>query len=248
MTTRAIILAAGRGSRMREMTEDRPKGLVELAGKPLVGWQTDALRRAGIDEIVIVTGYRGAQLAPFADRTVENADWATTNMVTSLVCAAGEIDRPVIISYSDIVYAPDAVRQLAGVAGETAMAYDRDWLSLWSRRFDDPLSDAETFRAAADGSIAEIGGKTDTLADIQGQYMGLLRFTPATIAAIRAITDESERAKLDMTSLLMRLIRSGHKIQGTGISGGWCEVDSVEDLKLANELVAEGKLTPPASA
>lgn len=242
MTSKAIILAAGRGSRMREMTDDRPKALVELASKPLVAWQVEALRGAGIDDIIIVTGYRGDQLIPYADRTVRNDDWADTNMVCSLMCAADEIDGPVIISYSDIVYSPSIVKKLIAASGDTALTYDKDWLSQWSRRFDDPLSDAETFRIADNGVITEIGGKANSPSDIEGQYMGLLRFSPQTIAAIRTTTTQDERAKMDMTSLLMRLINAGHDIHGSAISGGWCEVDSTSDLRVAHEFVNEGKV------
>lgn len=247
MTAKAIILAAGRGSRMREMTNDRPKGLVELASKPLVSWQVAALRSAGIDEVIIVTGYRGDQLEPYADRTIRNDDWASTNMVSSLMCAAAEIDGPVIISYSDIVYSPSVVEKLLAAPGDTAMSFDKDWLSLWSRRFEDPLSDAETFRITDQGVITEIGGKAAAPSDIEGQYMGLLRFSPQTIKAILSVTTEEERPKLDMTSLLMRLINAGHIIHGAAISGGWCEVDSTSDLRVAQELVAEGQLVHSAS-
>ena len=55
---KAIILAAGRGSRMKNMTDERPKCLVELGGKPLLEYQLTALRQAGINEIAVVTGYR----------------------------------------------------------------------------------------------------------------------------------------------------------------------------------------------
>ncbi|MFZ9450262.1 MAG: NTP transferase domain-containing protein, partial [Alphaproteobacteria bacterium] len=60
---RAIILAAGRGSRMRQLTDERPKCLVPLRGRPLLEWQLEALRGAGIREIGIVTGYRREMLA-----------------------------------------------------------------------------------------------------------------------------------------------------------------------------------------
>lgn len=247
MTTKAIILAAGRGSRMQKMTEDRPKGLVELDSKPMIGWQVDALRNAGITEVIIVTGYRGEQLAPYADRTVRNPDWATTNMVSSLMCAAAEFDGPVIISYSDIIYTPAVVQQLMKAPGDTAMAYDKDWLALWKRRFEDPMSDAESFQIADDGTLIEIGGKANVPSDIKGQYMGLMRFSRKTINAILAETSEEERSKMDMTSLLMRLIQAGHSIHGTAISGGWCEVDSTSDLRVAHELVDEGQLVSSAS-
>ena len=69
-TPTAIILAAGRGSRMRELTDTKPKCLLELAGRPLLHWQLDALRDAGVERIVLVRGYAAHTLVGLA-RKVE---------------------------------------------------------------------------------------------------------------------------------------------------------------------------------
>jgi choline kinase len=84
---RAIILAAGRGSRIRQLTDDRPKCLVELRGRPLLEWQVEALRGGGAREIGIVTGYRREMLAALGLREFHNPRWQDTNMVSSLECA-----------------------------------------------------------------------------------------------------------------------------------------------------------------
>ena len=176
---RALILAAGRGSRLGALTDDRPKCLTELLGRPLLEWQIEALREAGASSVVAVGGYRVDSLRGRVDRVLENARWADTNMVASLQCAAPLLrSGPVIVSYSDIVYHPSSVRALAAADGEIAITYDRDWASLWSDRFEDPLGDAETF-VVRDGHVAEIGERAARMEEIEGQYMGLLRFTPA---------------------------------------------------------------------
>ena len=94
---KAIILAAGRGSRMKNMTDDRPKCMVELRGKPLLEWQLTALHEAGISEIAIVTGYKRELLANRAPMEFHNPRWAETNMVSSLACAQEwlPVHRPV---------------------------------------------------------------------------------------------------------------------------------------------------------
>lgn len=83
---KAIILAAGRGSRMGGLTDTQPKGLVSLRGKPLLEWQLASLRAAGIHEIALVTGYRHEALSPYGLPMFHNPDWRRTNMVTSLAC------------------------------------------------------------------------------------------------------------------------------------------------------------------
>src|SRR6516165_8683375 len=116
---RAVILAAGRGSRMGPFGEDRPKCLVELAGQSLIERQVAALRRGGVEEIGVVRGYR-AEMIDFPGLTYfSNTRWAETNMVVSLASAATWLrSGPVIVSYADIFYRSDLVLGLAGAHGQ----------------------------------------------------------------------------------------------------------------------------------
>lgn len=233
---KAIILAAGRGSRMRAMTEDRPKGLVEVAGKALLDRQIAALSAAGLDEIAVVTGYRGDQIASRAAARFDNPRWAETNMVMSLTAAAPWLaTAPCVVSYSDIFYRPEAPAVLMNATADIAITYDPHWQELWSRRFADPLSDAETFRCGDDGFLLEIGAKPPTLEYVQGQYMGLLRFTPAGWAAVEVVLaglEPASRDRLDMTALLRLLLDQGAGIEAIAAPWPWGEVDSESDLAL----------------
>jgi choline kinase len=245
--TRAVILAAGRGSRMGQLGDNRPKCLVELAGKPLIERQMAALRRGGVDEIGVVRGYR-AEMIDFPGLFYfANERWAETNMVMSLAAAADWLRAgPVVVSYADIFYRGELVSGLAGAAGELVISYDRSWRRLWSRRFADPLSDAETFRVDAAGRLLEIGGKTTRIEDIEGQYMGLLKFTPASWSAVEALLatlDPAVRDRLDMTGMLRRLLAGGAcPISTFGTDGQWGEIDNPEDAALYQSMAKEGEL------
>lgn len=232
---KAIILAAGRGSRMKGLTEERPKCLVELRGKPLLDWQLKALREAGIGDIAIVTGYKRELLATRGLVEFHNPRWSETNMVASLEAAAPWLERePCLVSYSDIFYDASAVRALAESRASLAVTYDTNWRALWEKRFADPLVDAETFRMKPDGTLAEIGNKPRTVDEIQGQYMGLLRFTPegwAEILRIRAGLAPAERDRMHMTGTLQKVIEAGRvPVAAVPYAGEWGEVDSEEDL------------------
>lgn len=232
---KAIILAAGRGSRMKAMTDDRPKCLVELRGKSLLEWQISALKEAGIDEIGIVTGYQRGSLANRGLTEFHNPRWAETNMVSSLACAREWlIAEPCIVSYSDIFYDASAPRALMASPAALAITYDPNWLTLWQKRFGDPLDDAETFRRHADGTLAEIGAKPRSLAEIEGQYMGLLRFTPESwqeVERIRRDLPDAEQDQMHMTGTLQKLLEAGRlPILPLAYTGEWGEVDSADDL------------------
>jgi len=244
---RAVILAAGRGSRLRHLGGDRPKCLVELEGKPLIVRQIAALRRGGVEEIGVVRGYR-AEMIDFPGITYfANPQWAETNMVMSLAAAAPWLlSGPVIVSYGDIFYRSELVRGLAGAPGPLVISYDRAWRRLWTRRFSDPLADAETFRIDAAGQLLEIGGKTARIEDIQGQYMGLLKFTPPAWSAVEALLgtlDAPIRNRLDVTGLLGRLLEGKDlPIHTFPTDGQWGEIDNPEDVALYQEMVREGAL------
>jgi choline kinase len=238
---RAIVLAAGRGSRMGEQTRLRPKCLTQFAGQALLDWQLQALRGAGIREIAVVRGYLAELVARPSLSYFENTRWADTNMVASLTCAAPWLEASeCVVSYSDIIYPADHVRVLGGASGDIVVAYDTKWLELWSRRFADPLSDAETFRIDAHGTLTEIGNRPKTLEEIEGQYLGLLKFTPAgwrQVLDLNAALPPARRDRIDMTGMLKELIAHGAKIRTVPVAGAWYEIDSESDLKLYTEWV-----------
>lgn len=233
---RAIILAAGRGSRMKNMTADRPKCLVSVHGKPLLEWQLEALRSSGISDIGIVTGYKGEMLTGYGLTEFHNPHWATTNMVASLACAHEWLSTTAcIVSYSDIFYSPSAVRLLLEAQKHPlTVTYSPHWKELWTKRFGDPLLDAETFSLNSDNSLIEIGNKPKTTEEIQGQYMGLLGFSPQAwdeVLRIRNSLSREEQASIHMTATLQKIIHAGKmRIHAVSYTESWGEVDSAEDI------------------
>jgi choline kinase len=244
---RAVILAAGRGSRLGRLGDDRPKCLVEFEGKPLIERQIAALRRGGVDEIGVVRGYRAGMIDFSGLSYFANDRWAETNMVMSLAAAAPWLRLgPVIVSYADIFYRSELVRGLIEAPGPLVISYDRAWRRLWTRRFADPLADAETFRIDDAGQLLEIGGKTTRIEDIEGQYMGILKFTPPAWSAVEALLrrlDAPIRDRLDVTGLLSLLLSAKELPIGTfGTDGQWGEIDNPEDVALYERMVKDGDL------
>ena len=160
-------------------------------------------------------------------------------MVTSLACADERLaTNTCIVSYSDIFYHQEAVSSLIQVDADVAITYDPNWQALWAKRFDDPLQDAESFRLNRDGTVALIGGRVDDAGRIEGQYMGLLRFSPRGWAEVQRVRSElASRAldRLDMTSMLQRVVEAGRlPVVAIPYEGEWGEVDDQQDLELYN--------------
>ena len=238
---KAIILAAGRGSRMKEKTDILPKCLTELWGKTLLEWQLTAIRGAGIEDICIITGYHAEEIEKRNPDLsfLRNENWANTNMVSTLVCADELLSsNDCIVSYADIVYEKEAIEKLICSKSDVSLTYYTEFRKLWENRFDNPLDDVETFKVDKDYNIIEIGQKANSLDEIEGQYMGILKFTPKGWRNVKKLMNKNMPKpveKMDMTGLLEYLIVNGMKLEGVPYGKIWVEVDSQEDLRLYNE-------------
>lgn len=251
---RMILLAAGEGQRLRPLTEDRPKCMVEVHGRPILHWQLDSARAAGVEEIVIVCGYRKDAIT-IPDRSgvtlVENPKFATTNMVRSLWSAEKYFGDEFILSYGDIVCSPSVFRSVFASSAPISVVVDQRWESYWSQRFEDVLSDAESLRISTDGNLLEVGQKAKSISEIEAQYIGVVGFRREGIAHARRLYEAEEQAyalgqfrcsqlrnldRLYMTDFLQGLIRDGVAVKAVPIQRNWVEIDSIPDLKLAEKV------------
>ncbi|QZA89098.1 phosphocholine cytidylyltransferase family protein [Salinarchaeum sp. IM2453] len=241
---RVVHLAAGQGTRLRPLTDDRPKPLVELAGKSLLERNLDTLEAVGIDDHVIVTGYMAEEIDALGYETVHNDVYDSTEMVYSLFCAADQFpdDRDLVISYGDIVYDESVVESLLDCDASVCVVVDEAWEELWEARFDDPLSDAETLQCDATGQIESIGAEPTDRSDIEGQYIGLIKIRSDRISAFTDVYEELSdggSTAVEMTHFLQHLIDHGWDIQAVPVSGGWIEVDTITDLEYYNENIGQ---------
>ena len=246
MSPAAIILAAGRGSRMGQLTEDLPKCLTNLSGQSLLSWQIGALKAAGIIDVSAIGGYARDILANHISLTAVNEQWSGTNMVQTLAHADHILSKQeTVVSYSDIVYHPNIVTALMECDADIALTYDTLWFDLWSLRFQNPLDDAESFKEI-NGWVKEIGNKTHSLDNVQGQYMGLLKFTSNGWMRIKLELKKLGNTavnQLDMTGLIRHCLTQKIAIRAVPVKGRWCEVDSEKDLNIYEkqlELAAQG--------
>lgn len=241
--TKAIILAAGVGSRLRPYTDDRPKGMVEVNGKPILEYQFETLKQAGVDEIIIVCGYLKDKIETACVRLnkVENKRWDTTNMVASLYCAKKWLNDDVIISYADIIYQQQVLEQLLQSDSDIIVSADKEYFRYWKLRMDDPLDDVESFVVNESGCISSIGQKVKSLNRIEAQYIGLMRFQGAGLDALNYYLDRLSRTSgfdmMYMTDLLMTMIKGGVCLTPSYHQNNWVEIDSIKDLILAEKIL-----------
>lgn len=243
----SLILAAGTGTRLRPITIDIPKCLVKIGNKSLLDWQLENLKKAGIKNINIVTGYKQEKI--IKDREIKfnkiyfNKSYNSTNMVKSLLLAKDLFYTDLLISYSDIIYKTEIVKLLLESKYKNVIIIDIDWYKLWSKRFKEPLDDAETLSFDKNFNLLKIGKKTKNIHDIMGQYIGLMKFDNSTLGFLNNLDIENKiKNNLFMTDLIRIFLKNNIEIKVLPIKRGWLEVDSLSDLTLYNEEIKKQKI------
>ena len=241
---KGIILAAGRGSRMGDITANSHKCLVEIHGYKLIDLQINAMLKAGIKDIGLVTGYNSHLLKRDSiKRYFHNEHWSNTNMVFSLSLAKDWlINYECIISYSDIFYSYSAIESLLNEQSNISITFDENWRRLWEKRFEEPLNDAESFSVDKDSSLLlSIGKKEKNIEKIMGQFMGLIYFKPQGWKEFQKTLLEmsfEKQKRVSVTEVLSQIIYFGReKIKGTPYNKIWGEIDSQSDLVIYNSLI-----------
>ena len=259
MIERAILIAAGRGKRLGPHTEDVPKCMVPVGAKPILGWVWDAFRAAGIEELVVIRGYRGDVLESFVRQLtprvtfVDNPAWQSNNVLLSLACARAHLDRPCLISYSDILFTPAVARAAAQSPAEIALVIDREFRAIYEGRTEHPLEEGEVADLMPDGSVARVGKRALPPAEAIGEFIGLTKLGPRGVATVARTLDTLARRydgrddqpfqraatyrNAYLTDLWQELIDGGIRLDPVLIEGSWREIDTGQDLERARQLV-----------
>jgi L-glutamine-phosphate cytidylyltransferase len=244
---RVIILAAGKGTRLRPLTLDRPKCMVELEGRPLLQHQLDLFDKFNIKDVNIVTGYLEEKIQLAKVKKFYNPRFDTTNMVSTLFCADELLDGKddILVSYGDIIYNSKVLNAIEKSKELLNVVVDQNWRKYWEARMPNPLQDLETLKINRDGYIKELGKKPNSYQDIEGQYIGLLKIRKDAVKQIKhfyysldtaGIYDGKIFENMYMTSFLQMISDNIIPLSPVYIKGGWIEVDEPTDLNFAHFL------------
>lgn len=167
-----------------------------------------------------------------------NKNFNKTNMVFTLFCAKDFMDDDIIISYSDIIYEKEVLEELINNTDDISVVVDKKWKELWNQRMENPLDDAETL-IIKNGKIIQLGKKTNDYNKIEAQYIGLIKISKNVISTIiklyesldkNKLYDEMDFDNMYMTSFIQIIIDNLYEVNPVFISGGWIEIDSINDL------------------
>ncbi|WP_438014889.1 phosphocholine cytidylyltransferase family protein [Sorangium sp. So ce315] len=248
---KAVIIGAGRGSRLRHLTEELPKTLVPILGRPMLDSILEALAAGGFkrSDVVFVCGYKADVIrAAYPDLTyVENRDWEQNNILLSLLCAREHLAGGFVSTYADIVYRPEIVADLVRSPHDIALACDTDWRRRYVNRSQHPETDAEKLRADASGRVVEISRRIPSEA-ATGEFIGVMKLSAPGAARLLSAFDAARAAFAErpefregrtfrrayLIDLLQQMIESGAALHKVDTHGGYMEIDTLEDASLAD--------------
>ena len=238
-----IILAAGEGTRLYPYTKNLPKCMVKIKNRAIIEWQLLITKRSGIDNITVIGGYKFDKLKYLKKQNIKleyNPQFSKTNMVSSLFCIEDKLKGNILLSYGDIIYSKNILDLVINSKDDIGVVTDLEWRPYWEKRTETPLDDAESFRVDRDGNIIDIGFKESNLNNIQGQYIGLIKFSETGINTLKKTYNKClEKGSINgkavnnayMTDIIQEMIFSGHKIRPVYIKDPWIEIDTVDDLE-----------------
>ena len=214
-------------------------------GISIINRLTTNLKKAGLNNNLVVAGYKNEKLKNIGFDTILNSNFNKTNMVWSLFCAFDKIlswDSEFInIFYGDIVVSEKNIKNFLNCKSNFSVMVDLNWQKLWSLRMEDYFNDIESFKYQND-CILEIGKKVNDMQDVQGQYVGAIRIRRSILInllenyklKLSKLEDKNLVKKfqnLYMTEFIQSYIDSGGAVKPFFIKGGWLEVDSKMDLQ-----------------
>lgn len=225
---KAIILAAGIGSRMLPLTKDTHKCLLKINNEPIIRNQINQLSRAGISDITLVGGYKFDLVKDYLRDEVEyafNPFYETTNSVVSLWLAVQNIDSDILIINSDVIFDEELVKKMCDVDSEISVAISKNW------------SDERGYKAEIINNFVVNMSMDIEKNKIDGEYAGMIFVKQSQLQKLK---DKSESLLLDkkfniwFEDMIVELIKDGAKAKSVEVNPEkWYELDTVEELEYA---------------
>src|SRR3954469_8116380 len=182
---RAIIIGAGRGARLKAMTDNQPKCYATVNGRRILDWTLEAFDGAGLHDKFFIGGYQIEQIRADYPRLtfVHNADWQNNNILLSLFHAEDHMAGGFVCAYSDILFRDSVIKAALEHPGDIVLCIDTDWRSRYVDRSQHPEHDAEKATVAGD-RVTSVHREISSAA-AHGEYIGVAKFSARGAALLK---------------------------------------------------------------
>ena len=243
---KALIIAAGLGSRLKKHTENLPKCMLDFGGKTLLQRQLDSYKKCGIKDISLIRGYKKEKINYKGIKYFENTDYKNNNILNSIFYAEKVINGNIIISYSDILFDSSVVERTLDTDHDISVVVDIDWRGYYVGRKEHPISEAENVIFNSNNEVEKIGKINTGKEEVHGEFIGMIKLSNRGTEIFKEHfhrlkkiywNKPFQRAKIFqkayLTDFIQELVDIGIKVHCVIIESGWKEIDTVEDYKKA---------------
>tara|TARA_X000000368_G_scaffold404043_1_gene379665 strand:- start:1337 stop:2950 length:1614 start_codon:yes stop_codon:yes gene_type:complete len=240
--TTAVILAASRGKELGDLTKEKPKAMVEVAGKPIISRIVNSYNDSGIKSICVVRGYKPESFNLPNIAYCDNKKFEETGEVFSLLQALEQVDpdQDLIISYGDVLFKKYVSLMLLEESSDISLVVDTNWKQNINpeRESDYVRCNQRSDRSSLGNSIElETIGIDLSSEIIDGEWMGMIKIKKELrkdlYKLVKDLLDNSSD-KATMPDLIKLFKQSGNKVSVIYTSGHWIDIDSLEDLVKAS--------------
>ncbi len=242
----AIILAAGSGLRLGDYTQDIPKVLLDINGQSILDRQVSLLRKHGVNEIFVVTGYKKEKHVIDDVEYFFNPKYAETEQLASMMVARRKIFGDVLIIFGDIIFDSDILQQVLASNDDITIPIDLDWKKSYKEE-PNKLADKVLVNQK---KIVKISAKKISLESKSevGEFLGIIKLSTSGSKILVKKYEELEKShtgkfhdadslnKAKLVDILQELIDSKIEIFPSIIRGKWCEIDTPKDLERAQKI------------
>ena len=244
--SKALIIAAGLGSRLKKHTENLPKCMLDFGGKTLLQRQLDSYKKCGIKDISLIRGYKKEKINYKGIKYFENKDYKDNNILNSIFYAEKAINGNIIISYSDILFDSSVVQRTLDSDHDISVTVDIDWRGYYVGRKDHPISEAENVIFNSNNEVQKIGKINTGSEEVHGEFIGMIKLSNRGTEIFKEHFNRLKKIywnkpfqraktfqKAYLTDFIQELVDIGIKVHCVIIESGWKEIDTVEDYKKA---------------
>ena len=244
--SRALVLAASRGNNLYELTEDRPKAMLNIRGKPLLQRLVDEFKKCAVNDITVIAGYKSDTLDVSGVDMRLNTRFETTGELYSLACARDKFSDDMVIIYGDLLFRSYILQDLLERDGEIVIVVDSllDEIGItgtpdyvWCDRPDDRSLFMQDVR------LQRVSEKKTPDNPPSGRWTGMMRVrSQGRVWLDQALDELSTRPgyeQLTLPDLLNELTRKGRPVTVHYINGHWLDVNSVNDIDRAGDFTSD---------
>lgn len=244
--TSAIVLAASRGKALADLTEDRPKVMLPVGGKPLLQRLVTSFKTHGLNDIAVVAGYKIESINVDGIELIENQAYESTGELGSLICALGKFSDDMLITYGDLLFRSYVLEDLLESQHPITLVVDSIIEASHISGFPDyaycsSADDRAMFGQEVD--LNRIANVIETNEKPQGRWIGMLRTTGEGREWIeQALMDLQKRDDFDqlgIPDLLNKLVSQKLPVKVFYINGHWLDINTLEDLDRASDFTRD---------